>query len=85
MIEKITLAQIAPKFAKVRNANPKAAARTYYLRFLKEEQNFFASTDKMNHYISDWSLKAIPEMFKSIGKFTKMALERAKSAYYFHK
>ena len=82
MLEKISLAKIAPKYAKVRKASPETLSRTHYLKFLKEEQNFFASSDKLGYYVNEWSLKAVPQFAKSLVTFTKMAAEKAKSVYY---
>jgi hypothetical protein len=82
---KIIPSNIVSKYAKVRKADPKAVSRTHYLNFIREEQKFFDSSEKLEGYMSDWSLKSIPECWKALCHFVKMGVEKAKSVYYFQK
>ena len=84
MIEAIRFAN-GSKFQKVKNASKEALARTHNIRSIKEENKFIESTEKLNTYIDDWSLKAIPQFLKSVKHFGKMAGEKLKSAYYYQK
>jgi hypothetical protein len=82
---KINLEKIAPTLAKVRKTPNKTLARTHYINFLKEEDKFMSSSEKLSQRIDDLSLKVIPQFFTSLKHFALMGAERLKSAYYFKK
>lgn len=73
------------KFKKVKNTPNKVLARTYYINFLKEEDKFFKSSVRLGDNMENYSLKFIPEFFVSLSHFSKMIVEKAKSAYFFKK
>lgn len=80
---KVDLSKIAPSYVKVKKASNEALARTHHINFLKAEDKFFKSTDKFEGYLQDWSLKAVPEFFKSLKHVGKMAYEKMRSFYYY--
>ena len=79
------ISKITPSYAKVQKASNAALSRTHNINFLREEEKFFNSSEKLSSYINDWSLKAIPQFLKSVKHFGKMASEKLKSAYYLKK
>ena len=79
------ISSMVKKYSKVKNASNKTLSRAHYINFLKAEDKFFNSAEKLNEHMDNCSLKAIPEFFKSVDCFIDMAAEKLKSVYYFQK
>ena len=73
------------KFKKVKSTPNNVLARTHYINFLKEEDKFFKSADRLDDNMKNYSLKVVPEFFVSLSHFAKMISQKAKSVYYFQK
>lgn len=73
------------KCIKVKKTPNNVLARTHYINFLKEEDKFFKSADRLDDNMKNYSLKVIPEFFVSLSHFAKMISQKAMSAYFFKK
>jgi hypothetical protein len=86
MINKISFYRDTTSFSgNIKLASNNTLARLHYINFLKAEDKFFKTSEVYERQTKDLSLKTILTFGKAVKNLTKMAYERALSAYYFNK
>jgi len=69
----------------IKLASNKTLSRVHYMKFLKEEDNFFKSSEELEQHMNNWSLLVPVKAAKAIRDFGKMTYEKLTSAYYYYK